>query len=137
MAANLALSAKRILFITDTGNNRVVALDIPQGEGSENPLDTYQNLIDALLADDINAAVNTYVASRQKDRRILFESIQINISGGLIDLGQKLASDQSPILVQKAQDMALYIIIRDDNGTLVEYELELIREDGVWRINRL
>lgn len=127
---------KRLLYIADTGNNRLLRLEIPQGNSSDDLLKPYNDLIVALQNNNLDAAVNCYVEERQADRRILFEVLFINDLSGLADLGNEMALDPPPVLIQRMADSASFIISHfdEDLGGIIEYEMILMKENGQWKI---
>ncbi len=127
----------RALYIADTGNNRVLVVKIPQGSSEDSPLTPYYNLIAALQANDVGTTVSQYISEKQKNRKVFFNMIQTNEPNGLISLGQEMTQDEPPILIQHIGDEALYIIEREEEGEMFEYDLFLERENGQWKIVQL
>lgn len=127
----------RLLYIADTGNNRVLRIVVPQGSSADDPLAPYWNLIAALKVGNIDAAVESYVDSEKDSRRGLFDTIRTNDPNGLVLLGKEMGTYELPVPVYRRHDSALYVVIVDLEGQPFEYELSLRRENGAWKILQL
>ncbi len=125
---------ERLLYIADTGNNRVLRVIIPQGASADDPLAPYYALIAALQANNVEAATATYVTEKQHDRRAFFDMLRVNHTNGLVPLGQEMAQSPTPVLVQRMGDEALYVAMREEDGKTVEYDLFIHREQGQWKL---
>lgn len=134
VAADRQLDAKRYAYILDTGNSSFVTVDIPQISNPTEALTPYYALISALQANDIDAAVATFVKSKQIEMRLFYEMFLINDEEGLVPFGEAMALDSEPVLLWSKTDSALYVVLCEDSGEYIEFELEVIKEDGQWKI---
>ncbi len=137
VAAPRNLGSNRILYTADTGNNQIARVMVPQGSSSDDPLSPYYNLIAALQAEDVDAAVSNYVLKAQDDRRAFFERVRVNLPDGLREFGDEMAQDPAPILLSKTTDSAIFGVVHLENGTNFGYELHLLRKNSQWKILQL
>jgi hypothetical protein len=87
----------------------------------------------ALVAGDIEGALEYFTDGRPRQRyREIYDFIEENVPGGISAEAQKLPE---PILIELNGNLATYILVRDEDGTMIEYTLYFVKDVyGFWRI---
>ena len=86
------------------------------------------------MSGDIEGGME-YFSERSKQRYSeIFNYIENNVAGGISAEAQKYPD---PILIKVEEDLATYILIREEDGTMMEYTLYFAKDDfGLWRIKQ-
>jgi hypothetical protein len=86
-----------------------------------------------LINGNIEGALEYFTDGRSRQRyNEIFNFIEANVPGGISSDAQNLPE---PILIELEGNFAHYILARDEDGTMIEYNLYFVKDGfGLWRI---
>ena len=83
---------------------------------------------------NIDGALQYFFPTERERYKRIFLSIDEKVPGGISAAAEKLPD---PILIEIEKDKATYILVREENGNLIEYNLVFIKDPfsmGQWMI---
>jgi hypothetical protein len=93
----------------------------------------WEGMKTALVNGDIEKALDYFTDGRPRQRYSeVYQFIEENVPGGISAEAQKLPE---PILIDIKGSLATYILVREEDGTMIEYTLYFVKDGyGFWRI---
>jgi len=113
-----------MLYIADTGNNRVILVKLP----AENPEAVWKHLLDRLRAGDVNGAMGDFsLHSKDNYRSMLSALDNSQLRSALKDM-----ENIKPVIVE--EDRAQYRFEAVIEGKTITFPIEFTKEFGQWKI---
>ena len=118
-------AVEETLYIADTGNNRILLVRLP----GENPLTTWNAMIQRLILQDIPGAVSYFAAGRAEGYRVAFATI------GITELAQTVSQLPALNINFAEENEAEYYFQQSVKGVNLTSFVRFVREHGVWKIS--
>jgi hypothetical protein len=112
------------LYIADTGNNRVILVQLP----GDDPLTAWNTMVAHATAGDIDGALLSFSRLTAEGYRQTFLTIGINDS--ISDINQ--IGPLTPVFINN--DTAEYYFQHAIEGNLLLFPVEFVRENGLWKV---
>jgi len=118
----------QMLYVADTGNNRVVKLKVENDIAGSSPPGTMEVFKGALLTDDVGSAAKLFSIQVESDYQALLEYLRPYFQDIVNDMEQMIP-------VSKDHSSAVYDLIREEDGTSYGYPVFFVKdEQGNWKI---
>ena len=112
------------LYIADTGNNRVLLVQLP----ADTPEGVWNAMKQRLLAGDIAGAIPYFASSAGEDYRQLYLTFSASELNSLISQIPAI----SPIFIEG--DKAQYYFQQPVAGVTITFPIDFVKENGLWKI---
>jgi hypothetical protein len=112
------------IWIADTGNNRVILVQIP----NDNPLPTWNSMLARMAAGDIAGAVTNFSFTTAQGYQAAF--LTVGIANSTSDISR--IGTLTPVYIRN--DEAEYYFEQTVQGILLLFPVKFVREHGVWKI---
>jgi hypothetical protein len=111
-----------IIYVADTGNNRVLLYSLPGAD----PTPAWTNMKNRVAVGDISGAASYFSSRSKEDYRNAFLSTDAALSAvnGIGTL--------TPVFIK--DDTAEYYFTDNIDGQTITFPVEFIKEDGLWKI---
>ena len=117
---------QQIIFVADTGNDRILKLQI---KPEKSPLYTWLQFKAALRNDDLDKAVDLFAEWVASDYLDILTDIRSSFQNMVDDMGDM-------ILVQSDNAFARYDLLREEDGQTYAYPIFFNKdENGDWKIS--
>ncbi len=114
-----------IFYVADTGNNRVIEVEVPNGE---RPDAVWERMRERMAAKDIEGALQCFLSNKVNDYREYFRAQGVKHSVAAI-------REIGPIVpVEIEDDTAEYRFDHIIQGQTVSFSIHFVKEKGHWKI---
>jgi len=120
----------QIIFVADTGNNRILKLRIQNNQQDNSPLGIFDTFKAALDANNVNAAIDCFTDTAKEIYSIVLPQLQSKFSEMVADMGEM-------ILISRDENKAVYDLLREEDGQMFGYPVVFSRDEmGNWKISK-
>ena len=119
-----------IIYVADTGNNRILKLQLEQDSPTNRPTAKFASFKSALEANDVNATIALFIPDAAEKYRPIFEELQPKFA--------EMVSDMAGFVqISDNGQRAVYDVLREENGEMFGYPIVFVRDEmGNWRIEK-
>jgi DNA-binding beta-propeller fold protein YncE len=119
----------QIIYVADTGNNRVVKLQVKQDKPGASPLHVFEMFKAAIRNSDTNRAVTFFAETSRSNYADIFQIIQPHFQDYVSGMGQMTLSSQISGTVK-------YEMLHQAGGQTFSFPVTFVRDEmGNWKIS--
>jgi hypothetical protein len=120
----------QIVYVADTGNNRILKLCVQSDQPGNSPLSVFNTFKAALLIDDPNIALDCFIDAAKEKYEPILELLRPYFVQMVSDMGEMIP-------VSRDTYTAVYDLLREeDNNQVCGYPVSFSKDDdGNWKIS--
>jgi streptogramin lyase len=119
----------QIIFVADTGNNRVLKLRVQNDQQDNSPLAIFNTFKAALDANDVNAAIDCFADIAKEEYSKVLHDLQPHFQEMVSAMGEM-------ILMSQNEYTAEYSLMSETDGDMIAFPVSFIRDEmGNWKIS--